>query len=149
MNNFHTSKEMYCNCENQIYSPILSLLVLKSFMPYLLLRNILSLVWKYLVSFVEVFHLRCGNVSFFVQLKVEETAGAASDLWLRIARQVSYPQEQEGSLLTKLLPLHQTRARPVMDENFPNYCGKISSLVWKFFISGIEIFHFCSYPTVQ
>ena len=48
-------------------------------------------------------------------------------------------------------------AQPGMDENFPNWCGNISSLVGTFFVSGVEFFRlyivwkfsFCSYPKVQ
>ena len=30
--------------------------------------------------------------------------------------------------------------RPSMNENLSNWCGNISSLVWKYFFSGVEIF---------
>ena len=39
-----------------------------------------------------------------------------------------------------LLRLYQTRGPAKHGQNFPNLCGNVSSLVWKFVISGVEMF---------
>ena len=64
------SKENKFNCENRIgwtcFAPIISLLVWKCLMFFLLLCNISSLVGKYFISGVEISRFWCGSISFLV-----------------------------------------------------------------------------------
>ena len=58
------------NCENRIgwtcFAPIISLLVWKCLMFFLLLCNISSLVGKYFISGGEISRFWCGSISFLV-----------------------------------------------------------------------------------